>query len=174
MFSLLPGLIGALVLLSFPESPKLLLAHDKQPEALKALNWISNYNMGRELQDVLKTSTISLKPEELADAELLKTGKGCSIITNIWKATVPLFYKPHGLNVTLAVLSLLGMMFCSNGLQIWFPEIVNRSAGGLQSGQPGTVCAILDESYGRDRVNTTMDLGFTNEVRDLLIFKEIL
>ncbi|KAM7351024.1 uncharacterized protein ACRADG_003997 [Cochliomyia hominivorax] len=159
LFSLLPGLIGALWLLTFPESPKLLLAHDKPQEAVKALNWLARYNKGIELQDLLKSNNITLKPEELADADLFKRGGGCSILTNIWKATVPLFCKPHGFNVLLAVLSLLGMMFCSNGLQIWFPEIVNRSAGGLQSGNPATVCEILDESYKRDHLNATFEEG---------------
>lgn len=151
LFSLLPGLIGGLLLLSFPESPKLLLAQEKETEALTALNWISQYNKGLDLAVVLKSSAISLKPEELADADLLTMGRGCAIFTNIWKATVPLFYKPHGFNVILAVVALFGMMFASNGMQIWFPEIVNRSAGGLQSGNSATVCEILDESYGRDR-----------------------
>ncbi|KAI8117033.1 Synaptic vesicle glycoprotein 2A [Lucilia cuprina] len=166
LFSLLPGLIGGLLLLSFPESPKLLLAHEKEREALKALNWISQYNKGSDLVSVLKSSSISLKTEELADADLLTMGRGCSIITNIWKSTVPLFYKPHGLNVTLAVLALFGMMFASNGMQIWFPEIVNRSAGGLQSGESATVCEILNESYGRERLNGTSLEGMTSEICD--------
>ncbi|XP_046811918.1 uncharacterized protein LOC111688696, partial [Lucilia cuprina] len=163
---MLPGFIGALVLLPFPESPKLLLAHDKQEEALNALYWISKYNTGKSLEVMLKTSKIYLKTEELADADLLTMGSGFSVITKIWKATVPLFHKPHGTNVTLAVLAFLGIMFCSSGMQVWFPEIVNRSVGGSVWGNSSTLCEILDESYRRDRLNVTDEAGDISLVCD--------
>ncbi|KAM7356633.1 synaptic vesicle glycoprotein 2A-like [Cochliomyia hominivorax] len=56
LFCMLPGLVGGLVLISFPESPKLLLAHGKHKEALKALYWISKFNTGKKLDSILETS----------------------------------------------------------------------------------------------------------------------
>ncbi|XP_037827198.1 synaptic vesicle glycoprotein 2C-like [Lucilia sericata] len=166
LLSMLPGFIGALILLPFPESPKLLLAHDKQDEALKALYWISKFNTGKSLEVMLKTTKIYLKTEELADADLLTMGSGFSVITKIWKATVPLFHKPHGTNVILAVIAFLGIMFCSSGMQVWFPEIVNRSVGGSVWGNSTTLCEILDESYRRDRLNVTNEEGDISLVCD--------
>ncbi|XP_065356384.1 synaptic vesicle glycoprotein 2A-like [Calliphora vicina] len=166
LFSMLPGFIGALMLLPFPESPKLLLAHDKQEEALKALYWISKFNCGKNLDTVLKTSEIYLKPVELADVHLLQMGTGFTVLSNIWKATVPLFYKPHGTNVIIAVIALLSIMFCSSGMQVWFPEIVNRLAGGSVWGNSSTLCEILDESYRGDHLNVTNEEGVISDICD--------
>ncbi|KAM7351295.1 synaptic vesicle glycoprotein 2A [Cochliomyia hominivorax] len=157
LFSLLPGLWGALWLLYFPESPKLLLAHNKHSKALEALKWISKYNKGLELSEVMNTHKISLKPEELAETDLLIIGRGCSLLTKIWKATLPLFQKAHGLNVTLAVVALFGMMFCSGGLQIWFSDIANRTAKGLQMGKIAPVCGLLEETFKQDHLNVTLE-----------------
>ncbi|TMW47208.1 hypothetical protein DOY81_007714 [Sarcophaga bullata] len=166
LLSLLPGFIGVLILWMFPESPKLLLAHDKHMEALKALEWISKFNTGRKLESILKTSDIFLKPEELADANLLEIGTGCGVLLKIWQATVPLFHKPHGLNVAVAVIGLMSMMFSSSGMQVWFPEIVNRSAAGSVWGNSTTLCEILKESYTRDRFNSTTGELSLNKVCD--------
>ncbi|XP_075149935.1 synaptic vesicle glycoprotein 2A [Haematobia irritans] len=149
LLTLLPGFIAACMLLVFPESPIFLLAQGKHEQAVKALNWVSKLNTGLNLEILLKTPHITLKPEELSDGALIIGASGCSIISNIWKATLPLFHKPHGKNVILAVTVMMGMLFSSNGMQIWFPEIVNRSAGG--SGN-STICSLLDNSYARDRL----------------------
>lgn len=160
LFNLLPGFLGALWLVNFPESPKLLLAHNKHDEALKALNWISKYNKGLDLTEVMKVSTISLKPEELADPDLLTIGKGCSLLSKIWQATKPLFYKPHGFNVVVAVIVLFGMMFCSGGLQNWFSEIINRKTKSLESDQQAaTLCGILEKSFQTNNLNVTNKNG---------------
>ncbi|XP_065356385.1 uncharacterized protein LOC135950786 [Calliphora vicina] len=172
LFSMLPGFIGALMLLPLPESPKLLLAHDKQEEALKALSWISEFNCGQNLETVLKTSEIYLKPEELADADLLEMDTGFTILSKIWKATVPLFYKPHGMNVIIAVIALLSSMFCASGMQVWFPEIVNRITGGSVWGSSSTLCEILDKSYRSDRLNVTNEEGVISDLCDDTISTE--
>lgn len=156
LLSLLPGFIGGLMLLPFPESPKLLLAHNQHTKALKALDWISTTNKDLPLFAVLKISKISLKPEELAVEQLSNLNFNLSLLCNIWKSTKPLFYKPHGLNFILAIFALFGMMFCSVGLQVWFPEIVNRSTGGSKSGEAATVCRILEESYNQEQANLTL------------------
>lgn len=147
-------------MLPFPESPKFLLAHNKQTEALEALNWIANCNKGLELFEILESSKIELKTEELAALDSKESPKGLSILISLWKSTMPLFYRPYGFNVFLATLAIFGMMFCSNGLQFWFPEIVNRSTKGLISGEAATVCEILKESYNQQEINATMTSDF--------------
>ncbi|TMW47207.1 hypothetical protein DOY81_007713 [Sarcophaga bullata] len=155
-FCLLPGLIGCLILLSYPESPKLLLALGKQTEAVKAVDFIAKFNRGVSLETLLKCSHITITSGELADASQLEIGKGCAVLATIWKTTAPMFHKPHGVNVILAVLSLFGLMFASNGMQIWFPEIVNRSIAGSRPGISSTVCELIDESYRKERLNATI------------------
>lgn len=156
----MPGFIGALWLLSFPESPKLLLAHNKHKEALEALNWISNNNKNLDLSEVLNVRIISLKPEELANPDMLKIGKGCSLLGKIWEGTKPMFYKPHGLNVILAVMVMFGLIFCSAGLQNWFSEIINRKTKSLESYQQvATLCRILEKPFTNNNRNITLEIG---------------
>lgn len=158
---MLPGLTGTLLLLNFPESPKLLLAHGKQNEAFKALNWISKYNTGKDLKTVLNTSTVHLKSEELSDIQLLSIGKGFSILSNIWKATVPLFQKPHGTRVIMAVINFMSFVFWASGMQLWFPEIVNRlTANDPQSQNSSTLCEILIKSYQHKTNNQTIQVNY--------------
>ncbi|XP_005183642.1 synaptic vesicle glycoprotein 2A isoform X2 [Musca domestica] len=152
LLSMLPGFIAALMLVVFPESPLFLMAQGRHDEAVKALNYVSRLNTGMDLEMVLKTPNVILKPEEISDAALVSGAGGCSFISNIWKATLPLFHKPHGLNVILAVSAMFGMLFSSNGMQIWFPEIVNRSAGDDQN-VSSTICEKLEDSYARDRMS---------------------
>lgn len=166
--SLLPGFIAALMLLFIPESPLFLMAHGRHEEALQAINWISKVNTRLDLETALKTPNITVKPEELGDTRLLLAGGGCSFISNIFKATLPLFHKPHGRNVMLGVTAMFGMLFSSNGMQIWFPEIVNRSSGG---GDDSTICAKLEESFTRDRMLAANATYFDNAVRSLITYK---
>ncbi|KAH8256313.1 hypothetical protein KR032_000636 [Drosophila birchii] len=141
LVSLLPGLIGGLVLLYYPESPKLLLSQDKTEEAKEAVAWISKFNSGKPIQQVLDCDDFTLKSEDPAGENLLADSQGCGIVSKIVRATIPLFHKPHGFNFILCNLALFGMFFSSNGMQLWFPEIVNRSSGAENN--LSTVCEIL-------------------------------
>ncbi|KAH8341937.1 hypothetical protein KR059_005206 [Drosophila kikkawai] len=148
LVSLLPGLIGGLVLLYYPESPKLLLSQDKTQEAKEAVAWISKFNRGKSIEQVLDCDEFTLKSEDPAGENLLSDSQGCGIVSKIVRATIPLFHKPHGFNVILCNLALFGMFFIyilkissSNGMQLWFPEIVNRSSGAENNSS--TVCEIL-------------------------------
>ncbi|XP_073823712.1 synaptic vesicle glycoprotein 2A-like [Musca autumnalis] len=161
----LPGFIAASILLVFPETPLFLMAQERNDEAIKALNFISKLNTGLKLEVVLKTENVILKPEEISDAALVAGAGGCSFISNIWKATLPLFHKPHRKNVILAVWAMFGMLFSSNGMQIWFPEIVNRSAGGAQN-VSSTICAKVEDSYARDRMTNVNITNVGDKVCD--------
>ncbi|XP_053945475.1 synaptic vesicle glycoprotein 2C-like [Anastrepha ludens] len=156
LFNLLPGLIGALLLYPFPESPKLLLAQDKEYEAIAALEWICKFNCGRSLGSVLENDTdFKLKPEQIGDDDLRSGGGGvCGILVSIWRATVPLFHKPHCINFILSIVSVFGMFLTSAGMQIWYPEIVNRSSGE-NAGNSSSVCEILEASFEKQRLNAT-------------------
>ncbi|ALC46845.1 CG31103, partial [Drosophila busckii] len=157
LMNLLPGLIGGLLLLMYPESPKLLLSQNKENEAVEAVEWISKFNRGQRVNQMLKCNEYSLKPEPQSEENLFTNNKGCDILTNIARATVPLFKKPHGIHFILCTVAVLGMFFSSNGMQFWFPEIVNRSsiAGNSSS---STVCEILDNSFkNSSNTNATND-----------------
>ncbi|KAH8407090.1 hypothetical protein KR222_006409 [Zaprionus bogoriensis] len=162
LLTLLPGLIGGLILLIYPESPKLLLSLKKEHKALDAVDWISKFNRGIPLSQVLNTNDFSLKPEIQAEENILANNNGCGLLANIWRATVPLFHKPHGFNFVICNLVVFGMFFSSNGMQLWFPDIANRiSSSGNSSSS--TVCDILDNSYMEPENTTTMDTAMCSD-----------
>lgn len=111
LVTLLPGLIGGLILLIYPESPKLLLSLNKEEKALDAVDWISKFNRGIPLNRVLNSNEVSLKPEIQAEENVLANTSGCGMLANIGRATLPLFHKPHGYNFVLCNLAVFGMFF---------------------------------------------------------------
>ncbi|XP_070062832.1 synaptic vesicle glycoprotein 2C isoform X2 [Drosophila virilis] len=152
LFSLLPGVIGGLLLIYYPESPKFLLSENKEHQALIAVDWISKFNRGLPITRVLNCNEFTLKPEIQYEENVLSNHKGWHILTNIARATRPLFQKPHGLNFVLCNLAIVCLFFSSNGMQFWFPEIVNRSSN--EENQNSTVCQILDSSYVEQNSST--------------------
>ncbi|EDV93868.1 GH18057 [Drosophila grimshawi] len=153
--SLLPGLIGGIILIYYPESPKLLLSQNRESQALSAVDWISKFNRGLSVTHVLKNNEFSLKPEIQAGENVLANQKGCGMVTNIARATIPLFHKPHGFNFILCNVAVLCLFFSSNGMQFWFPEIVNRSSSAENTNS--TVCQILEGSYGKQAQNVALN-----------------
>ncbi|KAH8295006.1 hypothetical protein KR018_005360 [Drosophila ironensis] len=160
--SLLPGLIGGLILLYYPESPKLLLSQSRDQEAKAAVEWISKFNSGKSIQQILNSDDFMLKSEDPAGENLLADNQGCGIgiLSKIFRATIPLFHKPHGFNFILCNLAVFGMFFSSNGMQLWFPEIVNRSSGAENNSS--TVCEIL--SAPQSPQNMTEDMDCSNPI----------
>ncbi|XP_067618387.1 synaptic vesicle glycoprotein 2A-like [Eurosta solidaginis] len=155
LLNLLPGLVGALMLYALPESPKLLLAHEKDYEAVSALQWICKFNRGQSLATVFDEANFKLKPEQIATEDLRSSGGGIwGILVTIWRATVPLFHKPHRKNFLLSVVALFCLFLSSAGMQIWYPEIVNRSSGE-NSTNSSSVCEILEASFVKQRFNAT-------------------
>lgn len=111
LVSLLPGFIGGLILLYYPESPKFLLSQEKNNEAIEAVAWISKFNRGKSIQQVLSCDEFTLKSEDPVGENLLGESQGCGILSKICRATIPLFHKPHGFNFILCNLALFGMFF---------------------------------------------------------------
>uniref|UniRef100_B3P6P8 GG11375 n=1 Tax=Drosophila erecta TaxID=7220 RepID=B3P6P8_DROER len=154
LVSLLPGFIGGLVLLYYPESPMFLLSQEKNTDAIEAVAWISKFNRGKSIQQILNCEEFTLKSADPVGENLLGESQGCGILSKICRATIPLFHKPHRFNVILCNLALFGIFFSTNGIQLWFPEIVNRSSGAERNSS--TVCEILSESAEQPNVTETM------------------
>ncbi|XP_022219396.2 synaptic vesicle glycoprotein 2A-like isoform X2 [Drosophila obscura] len=152
LISLLPGLMGGLLLLRYPESPKLLLSQNKTNEAIQAVSWICKFNRGTPIQDLLNCDVFLLKSEVESDENSIDNIPRC-ILSKIARATAPLFHKPHGLYFIISNIAVFGMFFSSNGMQFWFPEIVNRSSEAFNDSS--TVCEILSE-YNTKAENFTL------------------
>lgn len=66
VFYFVPGLIGTIMLIKMPESPKILLSMGRKDEAYAAVEWIALKNIGKHLHD-LKVE--ALKCDAFADRE---------------------------------------------------------------------------------------------------------
>jgi len=76
-----------------------------------AVDWISKFNRGLSINNVLNRNDFSLKPEIQSEENILANHKGCNILVNIAKATRPLFQNPHGFNFILCNVAVLCMFF---------------------------------------------------------------
>ncbi|XP_020814631.1 synaptic vesicle glycoprotein 2C-like [Drosophila serrata] len=146
LINLLPGLIGGLVLLYFPESPKFLLSQDRTQEAIEVVSWISKFNKGKPIQQVMDYEEFTLKSEDPEGERLLSDSQSGGILTKIVRANMPLFHKPHNLNFILCNLAVFGLFFGSCGVQVWLPDIVNKLSG--DGNNSSTVCEILSVPVG--------------------------
>ncbi|EDW81273.2 uncharacterized protein Dwil_GK11975 [Drosophila willistoni] len=155
--NLLPGFLAGLLLLYYPESPKFLLSQNQIKEAVSAVAWIGQLNRGISINQILNCDEFTLKPENQNRSILINK----NILSNIARATMPLFHKPHVLNFILCNLAIFGMFFSSNGMQFWFPEIVNRSSRA-ENANSSTVCEILSNSFAQQK--RSIDLTCINPI----------
>ncbi|ALC46844.1 CG12783, partial [Drosophila busckii] len=146
IFYMLPGLLGTLMLLNLPESPKFLLAKGKTDDAFAAVNWISMKNTGKELHEF---KVKMLLVQETAEDE------NALIIKKMWMETLPLFKKPHLLNFSISCTIMCGLFFSSSGMGLWYPEILNR-LGSSDIEDATTVCEVIDASIDQSHLNSTI------------------
>uniref|UniRef100_A0A6M2E244 Putative synaptic vesicle glycoprotein n=1 Tax=Xenopsylla cheopis TaxID=163159 RepID=A0A6M2E244_XENCH len=116
-----PNLLGLLMILTFPETPKFLLATGRTEEALNVLAKVYASNNGCEPSEYpIKALDVSAVSGNLA-----KAGNAREIASLMLQQTVPLFKKPllkHTLKICLAQ---FGMFASSSGMYMWFPVIAN-------------------------------------------------
>lgn len=75
IFNILPGFVAILIMLTLPDSPKILMAMQRRDEALMAVSWIAKVNTGRSLADL---QVHELKGGELPPSQtdkILQTSK---------------------------------------------------------------------------------------------------
>lgn len=60
----IPGIIGGLCLLRFPESPKFLLSVNRDEEALQIVRWIYRTNKGEKNHDNMKFGKLESEASE--------------------------------------------------------------------------------------------------------------
>lgn len=143
----LPGFLIGLVFIVLPESPKYLLSVGKEADTLEVLQTMYHKNTGKDkdafpIVHILKDTDTAKAPKPLYD----KSEGLMSIPSALWKQTVPLFGKKY-LRVTLICCVVQFMVYTtSNGMYVWFPEIVNEVRQYLNE-NPDThmsICTIYD------------------------------
>lgn len=119
-----PSLICSLALLKFPESPKFLLAHGRQDEAIEVIKTIYSWNTGKD-KNTLQISSIIAETTTFKNTNLGNSKNILNIAKSIWTQTVPIFKTPH-LQSTIIACTLQFVFYATaTGMLLWFPGIVN-------------------------------------------------
>lgn len=123
----LPSLLCSFIFVFLPESPKFVLAQGNQERAIEILEKMNRWNNGSQCE--------SLQIRELyEDAESIASRKkreenqsgNYRLLKSIWTQTAPLFMSPHLRTTLLACAIQFGIFVTSNGMYMWFPDILNR------------------------------------------------
>lgn len=148
----LPGLICALILLKFPESPKYTFSQGDTRQAIEAIQWVYRFNSFFRKSTPLIIESIQEDEDDKLEREkrkMLRQTKGClALMRLIWNQTAPLFMSQH-LRKTLIVCVLqFGTYLAAHGMFMFFPEIVNQLIVVKDSGvSRATMCEVLYQ-YG--------------------------
>lgn len=133
----LPSLVCGFALLKIPESPKFTFAQGNSEKAIETIQWMHKLNTrGKEsklqIASILDESEAQQKKRRCSEADDTKGFK--ALMQLIWNQTAPLFMSPH-LNKTAIVCVLqFGIYLSSNGMYMFFPDILNRAAELQESG----------------------------------------
>lgn len=160
----LPSLLCFLALLKIPESPKFVLSQGKQDETIAILQRIHRINNGNDSAP-LQISSIIEEIESVENRRRISETKkgGFRIFSAMWAQTAPLFMQPYVGKTVIACAIQFGIFATSNGVYMWFPEILNRMAEHMEEnpGQRITMCEVLQLT----RTNLT-DLMVVGEEQD--------
>lgn len=143
----LPSLMCALALIKIPESPKFVLSQGKQKETIEILQKIFCLN-GGNAKEPLDIPSIIEEIESIESRKKQEQSKNSHfyIFKSMWSQTVPLFKQPHLKRTFIACTMQFGIYVTSNGMYMWFPEILNRMADFMDRNpdQFMSLCDILD------------------------------
>lgn len=148
----LPSLICALALIPVPESPKFVLAQGQQAETIRILQRIRRYNVSAEraASEPLHIASIIEEPESVERrarnaADRQSSGAVMHLLKSMWLQTAPLFRSPNLKRTFIACSMQFGIYVTSNGMYMWFPEILNRAVDFMERhpGEPMGLCQIL-------------------------------
>lgn len=149
----LPSLLCAFALIPVPESPKFVLGQGKQTECIRILQLIYRWNVGseRSQREPLEIDSIieeleSIERREFNAADRAKSaGPLLHLLKSMWLQTAPLFRSPNLKRTFIACTMQFGIYVTSNGMYMWFPDILNRAAD-FMARRPGdnlNLCEIL-------------------------------
>lgn len=161
----LPSLLCALALIPVPESPKFVLGQGKQTECLRILQRVHRWNVGkkRALQEPLHIPSIieeleSIERRERSAADRANSsGPLLHLLKSMWLQTAPLFRSPNLKRTFIACTMQFGIYVTSNGMYMWFPDILNRTADFMarRPGEQMGLCQILSLTKVDFAKNTT-------------------
>lgn len=143
----LPSLACAIAFFFLPESPKFVLGQGNQESAIEILQKINRWNNGGRKAEPLQISEIYEEMESIENRrKMLENSKSnFALLKSMWAQTAPLFMRPHLKTTCLACLIQFGIFVTSNGMYMWFPDILNRMATNVNEnpGEKISLCNIV-------------------------------
>ncbi|XP_065085913.1 putative transporter SVOPL [Ochlerotatus camptorhynchus] len=148
----LPGLICALILLKFPETPKFTFNQGDTKQAIEAIQWVYRFNSLCRKSVPLVIESIQEDADDQQEREkrdALRNTKGClALMQLVWNQTAPLFMSQHLQKTVIVCILQFGTYLAAHGMFMFFPEIVNQLVIVRDSGvSRATMCEVIYQ-YG--------------------------
>uniref|UniRef100_A0A1Q3FNK2 Putative synaptic vesicle transporter svop n=2 Tax=Culex tarsalis TaxID=7177 RepID=A0A1Q3FNK2_CULTA len=136
----LPGLLCAIALLKFPESPKYMISQGDTDRAIETIHWIHRINSNKKEPD--------LQIKRIVRNANTKSAESCkslySIMKLVWNQTAPLFMKPYLVRTVLVCFIQFGTYVTAHGMFMFFPGILNQIVKAQNLGvDSSTICDIV-------------------------------
>lgn len=160
------SLISGVCFIFLPESPKFIYSQGDEQKAVEILGKVYEINTGLT-RDSYPVKGILKDSEEIN--EILDENHHqnfiVAILKSMWRQTAPLFQKVH-LKNTLNLCTIQFLIFItSNGLYMFFPEILNRTTEFINDNpsSSSTICHALDAT--RQNISTISTSNETTIVK---------
>ncbi|XP_055640303.1 synaptic vesicle glycoprotein 2B-like isoform X1 [Toxorhynchites rutilus septentrionalis] len=174
----LPSLVCAFVLLKFPESPRFVLNQGDVDKTIETIQWMHTLNTnGREaklrissIRDEVEAQQTKFRRSESSDT------KGITALMKLmWNQTAPLFMTPYLNNTVIVCILQFGIYLTSNGMYMFFPDILNRVAEIQESGlNRTTICNAVYTTQVNIRMletNLSQTIPECNQKLDIMAYE---
>uniref|UniRef100_A0A182XF22 Major facilitator superfamily (MFS) profile domain-containing protein n=1 Tax=Anopheles quadriannulatus TaxID=34691 RepID=A0A182XF22_ANOQN len=127
----LPSLVCGIALLYFPESPKFLFSRGHEQETIMIIHKMYRWNTGGKGPKLALTSLLQETEAQQTKIRREETANSKSVLRllkQMWQQTAPLFMGQYLKRTTIICVLQFGIYLTSNGMYMFFPDILNRIA----------------------------------------------
>lgn len=151
----LPSLLCGFAMIPLPESPKFVLSQGKADECARILRRMYRWNVSKRkrAEQPMQMGRIaeeadSAERRERNAADRSDRGAAAHLLQSMWQQTATLFSRANWRRTCIACTIQFGIMVSANGMYMWFPDILNRTADFMSShpGERRGLCEILTGS----------------------------
>ncbi|XP_062564060.1 synaptic vesicle glycoprotein 2B-like [Armigeres subalbatus] len=169
-----PGLICAIILLWFPESPKFVLMQGDVNKAIGTIQWIHRFNCWRKVEPLPIESIHGEKDDEQFKARRveLHSSKGIAgLVQLVWKQTAPLFMGSFLKKTAIVCFLQFGTYLTSHGTYMFFPSILNQVFKVQEAGADRfSICEVVYARGNATDTDTTAD-GECQQILDVVTYE---
>uniref|UniRef100_A0A182INB7 Major facilitator superfamily (MFS) profile domain-containing protein n=1 Tax=Anopheles atroparvus TaxID=41427 RepID=A0A182INB7_ANOAO len=127
----LPSLVCALALLQFPESPKFLFSRGHEQETIAIVHKMYRWNTGGKGPKLTFTALLQeteAQQTKIRREETANSKSALWLLKQMWQQTAPLFMGTYLKRTAIICVLQFGIYLTSNGMYMFFPDILNRIA----------------------------------------------